>query len=64
MFLTDEDYKAVCDDFEFEQLQAHTEIRKQAEAAAMEKISSYTRDRYDICPKGRVPQPHAGGLRR
>lgn len=25
MFLTDEDYKAVCDDFEFEQLQAHTE---------------------------------------
>lgn len=26
MFLTDEDYKAVCDDFEFEQLQAHTDI--------------------------------------
>lgn len=48
MFLTDEDYKAVCDDFEFEQLQAHTEIRKQAETAAMEKISSYTRDRYDM----------------
>lgn len=31
MFLTDEDYKSVCDDFEFEQLQAHTDIRKQAE---------------------------------
>lgn len=37
MFLTDEDYKAVCDDFEFEQLQAHTDIRQQAEQAAMEK---------------------------
>lgn len=48
MFLTDDDYKAVCDDFEFEQLQAHTEIRLQAEQAAMEKISSYTRDRYDM----------------
>ncbi len=48
MFLTDEDYKAVCDDFEFEQLQANTEIRQQAEKAAMERISSYTRDRYDM----------------
>lgn len=48
MFLTDDDYKAVCDDFEFEQLQAHTDIRKQAEKAAFEKISSYTRDRYDM----------------
>ena len=48
MFLTDDDYKAVCDDFEFEQLQAHTDIRKQAEAAAFEQISSYTRDRYDM----------------
>ena len=48
MFLTDDDYMDVCDDFEFEQLQAHTDIRKQAEKAAMEKISSYTRDRYDM----------------
>lgn len=48
MFLTDEDYKAVCDDFELELLQANTEIRQQAEKAAMEKISSYTRDRYDM----------------
>lgn len=48
MFLTDEDYKAVCDDFEFEQIQANTTIRQQAEVAAMEKIASYTRDRYDM----------------
>ena len=48
MFLTDEDYKSVCDDFELEQLQAHTDIRNQAEKAAIEKISSYTRDRYDM----------------
>ena len=48
MFLTIDDYKAVCDDFEFENLQANTEIRQQAEAAAFEQISSYTRDRYDM----------------
>ena len=47
MFLTEDDYKAVCDEFEFEQLQANTALREQAEAAAREQISSYLRDRYD-----------------
>lgn len=27
MFLNDDDYKAVCDDFEFETLQANTDLR-------------------------------------
>ena len=48
MFLNDDDYKAVCDDFEFETLQANTDLRTTAERAAMEQISSYTRNRYDM----------------
>lgn len=48
MFLTTEDYQSVCDDFELEQLQANTDIRLQAEKAALETISSYTRHRYDM----------------
>jgi hypothetical protein len=43
MFLNDDDYKAVCDDFEFETLQANTDLRLTAERAAQEQISSYTR---------------------
>lgn len=48
MFLNDDDYKAVCDDFEFETLQANTDLRLTAERAAQEQISSYTRGRYDM----------------
>ena len=48
MFVTEDDYKTVCDDFEFEALQAHTDLRLKAELAAMEEISSYTRHRYDM----------------
>ena len=48
MFLNDDDYKAVCDDFEFETLQANTDLRLTAERAAQEQISSYTRHRYDM----------------
>ena len=47
MFLNDDDYKAVCDDFEFETLQANTDLRLTAERAAQEQISSYTRHRYE-----------------
>ncbi len=47
MFLTTDDYKSVCDDFEFEQLQAD-QYRETAEQAALETIASYTRHRYDI----------------
>ena len=48
MFLNDDDYKAVCDDFEFETLQANTDLGLTAERAAQEQISSYTRHRYDM----------------
>lgn len=48
MFLNDDDYKAVCDDFEFETLQANTDLRLTAERAAQEQISSYARGRYDM----------------
>ena len=48
MFLTVEDYRSVCTEFEMEQLSALTDDRLIAERAAMEQISSYTRHRYDI----------------
>lgn len=48
MFLTVDDYKSVCDDFEFEQLCANESDRLTAEKAAMEQIASYTRHRYDM----------------
>lgn len=48
MFLTVEDYKSVCTEFEMEQLSALTDDRLIAERAAMEQISSYTRGRYDM----------------
>ena len=47
MFLTVNDYKSVCDDFEFENLQADT-YRTTAENAALETIASYLRHRYDV----------------
>ena len=48
MFLTVEDYRSVCDDFEFEQITHTPETRDAAETAAMEQIASYLRGRYDI----------------
>lgn len=48
MFLTVEDYRSVCTEFEMEQLSALTDDRLTAERAAMEQISSYTRHRYDM----------------
>ena len=48
MFLTVEDYRSVCDDFEFEQITHSPETREAAETAAMEQIASYLRSRYDI----------------
>ena len=48
MFLTVEDYRSVCDDYEMEQLSALTDDRLAAERAALEQIGSYTRNRYDM----------------
>lgn len=48
MFLTVEDYKSVCDEYEMEQLSALTDDRLKAERAALEEIGSYTRHRYDM----------------
>lgn len=48
MFLTIDDYKSVCDDFEFEQVTHCEADRLTAERAAMEQIRSYTRHRYDM----------------
>ena len=48
MFLTVEDYRSVCTEFELEQLSALTDDRIVAERAAMEQISSYMRHRYDM----------------
>lgn len=47
-FLTPDDYRAVCDAYEFETLEANTPIRHTAEQAAIEQISSYCRHRYDM----------------
>lgn len=48
MFLTVDDYRSVCDAFEFEQVCANEDERLKAEQAAMEQIASYTRHRYDM----------------
>ena len=48
MFLTKEDYKAVCDDYEFEAIQNNDDITEQAELTAIEQIKSYCRARYDM----------------
>lgn len=47
MFLNPDDYRSVCTQFEFDTLNADTENRLIAEAAAIEQISSYIRHRYD-----------------
>lgn len=48
MFLTLDDYRSVCDDYEFKQITQNDDIRLTAEAAAMEQIASYLRHRYDL----------------
>ena len=48
MFLTIDDYRAVCDDYEFRVISQNGEVRAGAEAAAFEQIGSYLRHRYDI----------------
>ena len=48
MFLTVEDYRSVCDTYEFEQITEDQATRMAAEAAALEQISSYLRARYDM----------------
>lgn len=48
MFLTQEDYIPVCDEYELETIQNETDIRLQAEQAAIEQIDSYCRARYDM----------------
>lgn len=47
MFLTLDDYRSVCDDYEFKQIAHSDEIRLATEAAALEQIASYLRHRYD-----------------
>ncbi len=46
-FLTLDDYRSVCDDYEFKQITQNDDIRRTAEAAALEQIASYLRHRYD-----------------
>lgn len=48
MFITDDDYRSVCDAFELEQISHCSDTREKAEAAALEQIASYLRSRYDI----------------
>ena len=47
-FLTLDDYRSVCDDYEFKQITQNDDIRQTAEAAALEQIASYLRHRYDL----------------
>lgn len=48
MFLTVDDYRGVCDEYEFEVITNNSETREIAEAAALEQIASYLRHRYDL----------------
>lgn len=47
MFLTLDDYRAVCDDYEFRVISQNGEVRAAAEDAALEQIASYIRHRFD-----------------
>ena len=42
MFLTVDDYRPVCDQYEFEQITQNEDIRLAAEAAAVEQITAMT----------------------
>lgn len=57
MFLKLDDYKSVCDDFEFENIQADN-YRETAERSAIEMISSYTRQRYDMTKEFALENEH------
>lgn len=49
MFLTEQDYKGVCDEDTLDVLtQSDEDTRQRAERVAMEEIASYLRSRYDI----------------
>lgn len=49
MFLTQDDYRVVCDEVELDVLtQSEETIRRKAESVAMEEVASYIRPRYDI----------------
>ena len=47
-FLTIDDYRQVCDDYEFQQITENGAVRADAERAALEQIASYLRARYDV----------------
>ena len=48
MFLTEADYRVVCDDIELDILtQSSPQIREQSERVAMEEVASYIRPKYD-----------------
>lgn len=46
-FLTEVDFRGVCDDFELDNICSNEDCR-QAEMAAIEQVCSYTRHRYDM----------------
>ncbi len=49
MFLSQDDYRVVCDEVELDVLTRSEEaIRQKAERVAMEEVASYIRPRYDI----------------
>lgn len=49
MFLSELDYRTVCDEEELDVLtRSDTAIRQKAERAAMEEVASYLRPRYDV----------------
>ena len=48
MFLTEDDYRVVCDEDELDILtRSEPETRQKAERVAMEEVASYLRPRYD-----------------
>ena len=48
MFLTEDDYRVVCDEDELDILtRSEPETRQKAERVAMEEVASYLRTRYD-----------------
>lgn len=47
-FLNIDDYRGVCDGFEFQMITEDDDARSVAETAALEQISSYLRGRYDM----------------
>lgn len=49
MFLSEDDYRVVCDEVELDVLtQSDEAIRQKSERVAMEEVASYIRPRYDV----------------